>query len=684
MRIRLPFLFVILTLVAASLACRALSDGLDTPENQIEETATSTRTPAPSPTPLRSIPVEPGANNPDEPVYVSGEIPYTSPFFVNTISEPFVLLEDQAGFARRDKEFRFSLEGQTIGPVEVSEDLTLSYSLALPAIPQGTYLDLDNDGESDTGVQVFAVAYWFNIWGSPFLEERDGKGWSSAHASTITDPEQDYEITGGYLIVWSPDDQQAFPSGFGPDGKLFTEDDPAAPIAPGYSLVDLNQEPFAVSKSARIELTLVEGQSEIKDYSELDYEAAFRRMLEKVAREYPFTDEKNIDWEQLTETYASRAADANDDDDFYRAVRDFTYEIPDGHVYVSFNPQVFYEEQGGSFGMLLAELSDGRVIVTQVLPDLPAEQAGIQPGAEILDWDGRSVQESLEQVVPYLGPYSTGHTRRLGQLIFLTRMPEGERVRVRFDNPGSSPAQNATLQAEIDYDSLFAALSSFQQDELAMPIEGWVMEDSGLGYLRINTFSDDYSLMAKLWDRYMTELIDNEITGLIIDVRVNGGGSSGLSLDFAGYFFDQEIEVYEGFYYNEITQQFESTDYPARILPGPKQFGGPIAVLVGPECVSACEGFSYAMSLDDRALIVGHSPTAGAFGEVGSGQYRLPADLSLQFPTGRPITPAGDILIEGVGVEPDILVPVTSESAMGEIDAVLEAAIEALLELIEP
>lgn len=207
-----------------------------------------------------------------------------------------------------------------------------------------------------------------------------------------------------------------------------------------------------------------------------------------------------------------------------------------------------------------------------------------------------------------------------------------------------------------------------------------MLEDSGLGYLRINTFSDDYSLMAKLWERYITELIDNEIPGLILDLRVNSGGSSGLSLDFAGYFFDQEIEVYEGYYYNENSQQFEPTGYPASILPAPKYYDGPIAVLISADCFSACEGFSYAMSLEDRSLLVGHSPTAGAFGEVGLGQYKLPEDLSLQFPTGRPITPDGDILIEGVGVQPDILVPVTYESAMGQVDAVLEAAIKALLE----
>jgi C-terminal processing protease CtpA/Prc len=67
------------------------------------------------------------------------------------------------------------------------------------------------------------------------------------------------------------------------------------------------------------------------------------------------------------------------------------------------------------------------------------------------------------------------------------------------------------------------------------------------------------------------------------------------------------------------------------------------------------------------------------YGEVGKGQYELPADISLQFPTGRPETLDGELLIEGVGIIPDILVPVTEASALGRTDAVLQAAIDALL-----
>lgn len=670
---------LLLIFILTSLACgisNLPSSATATPE--VTETATLPPT-TPTPTALPTAPVQLGAENPDEPVFITGDIPYTSPFFVNTLNDPLVLLEDQAGFVNRDLEFEFKLEGQVIGPVEVLWDDSVGYSLALPAVPQGTFVDVDNNKAANLGVQVFAVAYWSNTWGGPFLETRDAGGWSGGHVSTVVDSERQGEITGGILIVWAPDGDQAFPTGFGEDGKLFTEDDPIAPIPAGYNLVGLDVTPFRVWKEARPRITLNEGAGAVNDFSRMGYLEAFEALFEKVSREYPFTQEKEVNWQALHDEFAPQFASVFNKTEFYEVMKAFGQRIPDGHVGISFDQDHFFATNAGSFGMRLEQLSDQRVIVVEVLPGFAAEAAGIKVGAEILEWAGQPVLKALEKVQSYFGPYSTAHAELDGKLLFLTRYPVGTEIEILFHNPGESE-KSVSLTAEGEVDSLIASVPSFGFDELSLPIEAEILDDSNLGYIRITTFSDDYNLMAELWERAIKTLNENEVTGLILDVRVNGGGSGGLATDFAGFFFNHVVEIGKGSYFNDILGDFEDSPVMWTIEPAPVQFTGKVAVLVGADCVSACESFAYMMQREGRATVVGYTPSAGAFGEVGQGQYDLPGEYSMQFPTGRTFTPEGFLLLEGVGVIPDIFVPMTYESALGEFDAVLEAAIEALTE----
>ncbi len=636
--------------------------------------------PTPFPTSLPQRPVVPGEENPDEPVFVQGNIKYTSPFFVNSLTEPFVMLEDEAGFVRRDRDFTFPLQGQVIGPVQRSSEDELTYMLNLPAVPQGTLVDVDNDGEKDTGVQVFAIAYWSNTWGDPFLESRDGTGWSTAYCSTITDPNREDEIVGGTLLVWAPDDKQQFPTGFGKDGKLFTEDDPVAPIAAGYTYVNLDQQPFSFYKKAEARVDLNEGVGAVKDFSSLSYSEAFEQMFAKVSIEYPFTQEKGIDWDALREKYAPLVQKADNDEEFYEIIHDFLIEFPDGHVGGAFNAKAFYQVMGGGFGLAVATLNDGRVIVTRVFPDSAAEKAGIQRGAELISWDGKPIEEAISQAEPYFGPGSTPHTKRLAQEAFFMRVPPGTKVEVEFKNPDEA-AQQVTMKAEAEYDSLTYVLYGEETNALSLPVEGKILEDSNLGYIRLDTFSDDEKLMARIWERFIKSLEENKVPGVIIDLRRNGGGNLGLAMNFAGFFFDKEIVLYQRLYYNRISKTFEVEGLPTKVKPAPDTiYKGKVALLISPDCVSACEGFAYAFSREKRGTIIGHYPTAGAFGEVGRGQYKLPGDIKLQFPTGRPVNLEGEMIIEGSGVKPDIVVPLTESEALGEEDALLEAAIQALTE----
>jgi C-terminal processing protease CtpA/Prc len=205
---------------------------------------------------------------------------------------------------------------------------------------------------------------------------------------------------------------------------------------------------------------------------------------------------------------------------------------------------------------------------------------------------------------------------------------------------------------------------------------------SGLGYIKINSFFDNDVLSIQVWERAIQYFNDNKIPGVILDLRINGGGSGWLADQMAAYFFDKETVVGNTAHYSKQTGQFymDPGDETRMIPPRPAlQYSGPVAVLVGPACASACEFFSYDMTVNDRAIIVGQYPTEGAGGSVE--QFLMPEDLHVQITTGRAVDANGDIHLEGKGVVPTVKVPVTVDTlkkqANGE-DVILEAAEEAL------
>ncbi|MGB1289142.1 MAG: hypothetical protein ACPG7F_21590, partial [Aggregatilineales bacterium] len=308
------------------------------------------------------------------PKVITGNVTYSNPFFTSGVSQPLVLLEDQAGFVDRNEYFLFPPESQVLA--QITSDFFTSpftYSLSLPIEPQGTLRDVDNDNETDSGVMVFAVAYWSNSFGDPFLEKRDmsGGGWSGAYASTrlSSNPDMRGEVVGGTYLIYAPEAGQGFPSDFGADDMLFTDDDPIMGIPQGYSVIDLDVSPFAIIRDENIIMDLIEPDSlAVDDFSGLDYVAAMDAMIDKMSKEYAFSDYYGIDWEDMRTRYRSQfeaAQLSGDPTQYANAMQQLLWEIPDGHVSMSLGLLLdrFQADTSGGFGIAIRELDDGRVIV---------------------------------------------------------------------------------------------------------------------------------------------------------------------------------------------------------------------------------------------------------------------------------------------------------------------------------
>jgi len=608
--------------------------------------------------------------------------------------EHAVMLTDMHGFVLRDLEWELPVQSQVLGYMQVDLEIPGgSYELSLPAQPQGELNDVDNNGKTDQGLQIFAVSYAPNIYGGPFSDGDDrSTGWPTYLASIKTDPEDDDEVVGGKLIVWSPDAQQQFPTGYGADSLLFTADDPVAPLPAGYSVIDLDASPFAVTQPQEADLPLYEPpDSAIKDFSALGYTEAFESLYQFVSTNYAFNgyEAKQPDWKSLYASLKPRVEQAEKDKDalaFARAIRDFTWAFKDGHVGAGGGAieeatgEDFSVATAGGYGFALRELDDGRALVIYLSEGGPAQQAGIEQGAEITLFNGKPVSEAIGEVIPWTLPHSSASDLRYQQQRYLLRAPLGVEAEITFVNPGKE-AQTVTLAAVEERDSFTRTSRYFGVDtDYLQPVDFSILQEGNaqIGYIRINANYDDLNLLLRLFERALQQFEAREVAGVIIDMRYNSGGAP---LGLAGFLTDQTIPTGQDEYYSEVSKKFEAEGLPGEIIANQNQYKfDKMALLVAPTCASACEYDSYGFSQVPGMTVVGFEPTGGIFAEVSRGQISLPEGISLQIPTGRTIMPDGSLFLEGQGVVPTLRVPVDESTIYRQDDVVLDFGIRAILQ----
>lgn len=418
------------------------------------------------------------------------------------------------------------------------------------------------------------------------------------------------------------------------------------------------------------------------DFSNLSYTQAFDKMLNKFKTQYAWTDLKHINWDALGTEFRPRFADAeknNDPHAYALALRDFLWSIPDTHI--GFDESLlqndFQTDIAGGLGFAIRDTDDGKIIANYITQGGPADKAGMKWGAQIISLDGKPTNDVVNADVPWSSPFSNPIIKRLQQLRYATRfnLDKGQ-VEVQFQNPGGAE-QTANLAVVNETDSFNQASFEAGEPATSLPVDFSILPD-GYGYVKISSFLDNDVLSIQVWERAMKYFNDNKIPGVIIDMRHNGGGSGWLADQMAAYFFNKETVVGNAAYYNKGSGTWYMDPGDEQIMippPADLQYNGPVEVIVGPGCASACEFFSYDMTINKRAAIVGEYPSDGAGGSVED--FLMPESTQVQLTIGRDVDAQGNVHIEGKGIVPTIKVPVTADTlkkeANGE-DVILETA----------
>lgn len=279
-------------------------------------------------------------------------------------------------------------------------------------------------------------------------------------------------------------------------------------------------------------------------------------------------------------------------------------------------PDAFREmriDTEGQFGGVGIEvtLEDKKLRVIAPIADTPADKAGVKAGDIIVKIDNKSILgDSLSKAVEKM-------RGDIGSKITLTIVREGE---------------DKTLDIEVIRDVI--QLTSVRTQDLDEP---------GYAYMRITSFQGaTASTLEKKIQNYKAD--NNEIRGLILDLRNNPGGVLDSAIDVSDLFLSKGIIVKTHGRLADSESSFQA-DSPDLID------GAPMIVLVNSGSASASEIVAGALQDHERAIILG----TRTFGK-GSVQTITPIGngSALKITTARYYTPSGRSIQE-TGVVPDII-----------------------------
>lgn len=265
-------------------------------------------------------------------------------------------------------------------------------------------------------------------------------------------------------------------------------------------------------------------------------------------------------------------------------------------------------------------MEDGAVKVISPFRGSPAEKAGIKAGDFITHLNGKLI---------YGGD--------LDDAVSQMRGPAGSKIGLTIFRAGrEEPFDVAVTRGVIELEPVTHKL-----------------ESGNLGIITVNEFSRDVGADVFASYEALRKESSGRLSGLILDLRSNPGGSLDEAVALSDLFLDRGRIVSQRGRAKGETILYDSES----MFRGQIAEGVPMIVLIDAGSASASEIVAGALQDHRRALIMGQR----SFGK-GSVQTLLPVtnDSALKLTTARYYTPSGHSVQEG-GIKPDIAVPQLSD-----------------------
>ncbi|MET7618063.1 S41 family peptidase [Streptomyces sp. NPDC005408] len=209
--------------------------------------------------------------------------------------------------------------------------------------------------------------------------------------------------------------------------------------------------------------------------------------------------------------------------------------------------------------------------------------------------------------------------------------------------------------------------------------QGYIRISGFGGYTEAEDFEANSAVLDKTLDAILTPATTARLKGLIIDLRINGGGSDSLGLQLAGRLTDRPYFAYAKRARNDPADPTRFTrPQPQYVQPaaGRPRYTGPIAVLTGGSTISAGETFTQALiGRPGRTVRIGEN-TQGVFSDVM--ERELPGGWQVMLPNEEFLTRSGTTF-DGPGIPPHLREPVfTDEEFAKNRDSAFDRAVAVL------
>lgn len=366
-----------------------------------------------------------------------------------------------------------------------------------------------------------------------------------------------------------------------------------------------------------------------------------------------------LDWEAVRDSLRPRVEAARTRDEARAATQAMLATLGQTHFAI-FSPEA-WRELGASRGGegqpgFEVRVIDGRVIVTAVTPDSPADSLGIAPGWEVVDAGGEQLRPVMTSVLAEFAGKTLADYMAAAAARARLSGPVGGTVSLRLrDGSDADVTLSVPLVAPPGRRAVLGNLPPFYARLAPKRIDG------GIGYIYVSGFFDPAGVMAA-FGAAMTEFMD--APGVVIDLRGNPGGIGVMAMGMAGWLIDKEGAVMGRMITRDSELKFA-------ISPRPVTYSGPVAILIDGLTASTAEIMAAGLRDLGRARLFG-TRTAGA--ALPSMIEQLPNGDGFQYAVADYVSEGGQPL-EGLGAAPDVEAPPGRADLLRGRDNALAAAL---------